>query len=344
MNCDQVQKHLSEYLDKRLDEAKRLAIDDHLADCPLCLSETKRLSDGIKRVAALPKIEPPAGFSQQVMARIRKEAQPTLWETLFQPLQIKLPLHATALLLVVGLAVYLYQADEPIQKEIALSGPSESTPPVPQSAPAEPKSIDPQREASAPASSPPASPPPAQQLEERETRTQEAGRPEVSDRSGRTMAAQARGELKESKSETSAAAGAPLMDSGAAEPADAPSKKAIPPAPDIVLTLISKASFDEKGAISARVQEIVERHGGTLLPAAEKDAKQETDPHFRLDLPKSKYRRFKTELAQIGEVVSESRRSPDFPRKPTASTMEIGLTFLPEKPKESGPPPPSRPR
>ncbi|WDT76833.1 MAG: DUF2275 domain-containing protein [Candidatus Manganitrophus sp.] len=145
MNCDQIQEQLSEYLDNRLEDAdRRRAIEDHLASCPRCLPEAKQLRDGIKGVAELPEVELPAGFSQRVMARVREEgAEPTLWERLFQPLRIKLPLHATGLLLVVGLAVFLYRSNEPMEQMVQ-SIPSEAAPALKQAPPAveESKSAD----------------------------------------------------------------------------------------------------------------------------------------------------------------------------------------------------------
>ncbi|TAJ98224.1 MAG: DUF2275 domain-containing protein [Candidatus Manganitrophaceae bacterium] len=349
MNCDQIQEHLSEYLDKRLDDPRRRIIEDHLVSCPLCLSEVKQLSDGIKGVRGLPEGEPPAGFSQQVMARIRTEAEkPTPWERLFRPFRIKIPLHATALLLVVGLAVYLYRANEPIQTERALSVPTEAASPLKRPPPSDPEPAEAPPKAFAPAGVPPSAPPEAERLQENKIAAREAGRLESSDSRDRALMARAPKQetAQESKSETNPLAGAPLSDSAGSRPtAEAPLKKAQLSAPDIVLTLITNAPPDKKEELTARVNEIVARSGGTIHPAAEKDDREEARPHFLLDLPKSEYSRFKTELAQIGEIISESQRSPNAPpsgRKPS-STMQIELTFLPEKPKENAPAAPPHP-
>src|SRR5262249_36010501 len=70
-----------------------------------------------KLMSRLPQVEPPAGFTHQVMVRVREAAHPpSLWESLFLPLRIKIPLQATAVVLIAVLAVYIYQ-QAPLQQE-----------------------------------------------------------------------------------------------------------------------------------------------------------------------------------------------------------------------------------
>lgn len=292
MNCDQIQEQLSEYLDHRLEDAdRRRAIEDHLASCPRCLPEAKQLRDGIKGVAGLPEVELPAGFSRRVMARVREEeAGPTLWKRLFQPLRIKIPLHATGLLLVVGLAVYLYQANEPAQMKMAQSLSSETAP-----APAQERMA----------------------FKEAESVNAESG--------------------------ISFSAEAPLPEGGEQRTADTLPKRESPSPPDILLTLLTRGKADGPMDLSAKVREIVQRSGGTLRPAAERDDPNNAKPRFRLDLPKSEYSRFKLELTQVGEIISESQpASPPQTETKPSSLMRIELTFLFDQSKDKGaadPPP-----
>ncbi|WDT70926.1 MAG: DUF2275 domain-containing protein [Candidatus Manganitrophus sp.] len=348
MNCDQIQEQLSEYLDNRLEDAdRRRAIEDHLATCPRCLPEAKQLRDGIKGVAGLPEVELPAGFSQRVMARVREEgAGPTLWERLFQPLRIKIPLHATGLLLVVGLAVFLYRANEPME-QMAQSIPSEAAPTLKQAPPAieEPKSID--------ITGPPAEPseqllsdspqaPPAE-LDQMAPLRQE-DRSASAPAPAQEMMAFKEAELGKAKSETSASAGTPLPNTGEQQMAEVLPKRESPSPPDILLTLLTRGKADGPMDLSAKVKEIVERSGGTLHLSAERDEPGNDKPRFRLDLPRSEYNRFKAELTQVGEIISESQPSsppPQAEAKPS-SLMRIELTFLFDKSKEAGaadPPP-----
>ena len=62
----------------------------------------------------LPVLEPPIGFTQRVMAHVHElERAPRLWERLFFPLRVKIPLQAVAAALMVVFAVYLFQKEEP---------------------------------------------------------------------------------------------------------------------------------------------------------------------------------------------------------------------------------------
>ena len=125
MNCEEVQKQLSDLLDKSLDIERAQEIQDHLAACSPCSAEMASLAEYQQLVSKLPAIEPPVGFTAGVMAKVREAVQPpTLWERLFLPLQIKIPLQATAVVLIASLAAYIYQK-EPLQRESVVSIQSE---------------------------------------------------------------------------------------------------------------------------------------------------------------------------------------------------------------------------
>src|SRR5215831_18242189 len=117
MNCAEVQKYLSDFLEKSLDDERVRAIEDHLATCSLCSEELAGMAECQKLVSGLPIVESPLGFTNRVMARVREAAHPpSLWERLFLPFRIKIPLHATAVVLIALLAGYIYQ-NEPLQHE-----------------------------------------------------------------------------------------------------------------------------------------------------------------------------------------------------------------------------------
>jgi Predicted integral membrane protein (DUF2275)/Putative zinc-finger len=118
MNCQEVQKYLSEFLDESLDVERSQTVSDHLAACSLCSEEMASLAECQRLVSSLPAVEPPTGFATRVMAHVRDAARkPSLWDRLFSPLRIKIPLQATAVVLIAVLAAYIYQK-EPLQREL----------------------------------------------------------------------------------------------------------------------------------------------------------------------------------------------------------------------------------
>ena len=118
MNCEEIQNRLSEYLDRSLDTISAKNIEVHLACCPLCRAEVAALSNCIRQIAALPAVEPPLGFAQRVMAHVREiEAKPTVWQRLFFPPKIKIPVHASAVIVVAGLAILLSQKQSRVARQ-----------------------------------------------------------------------------------------------------------------------------------------------------------------------------------------------------------------------------------
>ncbi len=119
MNCDQVLNILSDYLEQALDPKDAAAVETHLGACSACRSESDALARSMRGVAELPEIEPPANLVRNVMAQVLEEAEkPTLWRRLHFPLHIKVPVQAMAVLLVSGLAVYIYMTAERSQVRI----------------------------------------------------------------------------------------------------------------------------------------------------------------------------------------------------------------------------------
>jgi hypothetical protein len=118
MNCEELQTRLSDYLDKSLDTISTKSIEVHLASCPLCRAEAAALNDCIRQVSSLPTVDPPLGFAQRVMAHVREiEIRPPLWQRLFFPLKTKIPIQATAVVLIGALAVVLSQKQEQLKNQ-----------------------------------------------------------------------------------------------------------------------------------------------------------------------------------------------------------------------------------
>jgi hypothetical protein len=120
MNCEEVSNHLVDYFDKSLDTATMTRVATHVIACPHCHNETTGLEDVVKEISQLAIVDPPLGFAQRVMAHVRElEPKQTVWQRFFAPIFKTIPVSATAMVMVAGLAVFLYQkqpkqADDPV--------------------------------------------------------------------------------------------------------------------------------------------------------------------------------------------------------------------------------------
>jgi hypothetical protein len=118
MNCEEVQTRISEYLERSLDAISMKSVEVHLASCSRCRVDADSLADCIQGVAELPMVDLPLGFTQRVMAHVREiNNKPTLWERLFLPARVKIPLQATAVVLIGALALVLSQKEETLNKQ-----------------------------------------------------------------------------------------------------------------------------------------------------------------------------------------------------------------------------------
>jgi anti-sigma factor RsiW len=108
MNCEEIQRQLSDYVERSLGASPMGLIEEHLSDCPPCRREVEMLGETIGQIAALPMVEPPLGFTQRVMAHVREtEARPTSWRWFLQSLRSKFPVQAIAVVVVGVLGIYL---------------------------------------------------------------------------------------------------------------------------------------------------------------------------------------------------------------------------------------------
>jgi hypothetical protein len=113
MTCEEVKAQLVDYLDKTLDTATTTRVATHLISCAPCGAEAGDLAECISQVSSLPSLDPPLGFAQRVMAHVREiEPKPTLWQRLFLPWTQKVPLQATALVMIGVIGLVLYQKDD----------------------------------------------------------------------------------------------------------------------------------------------------------------------------------------------------------------------------------------
>jgi len=118
MNHDDMQEKLSAYMDDAVSTQERSAIEDHLAGCAQCRKALEELRMTVAHLKNLEPVEPPAWMTQKIMAQVRSKAGSckSIWQKLFLPLHVKLPLEAVTALFCVVIGYYVYQSVEPTRK------------------------------------------------------------------------------------------------------------------------------------------------------------------------------------------------------------------------------------
>lgn len=127
MECQEIRKNLSAYLEGMVSPEDRELIEQHLASCRSCSTALYELNRTGEVVKHLKEVEPPPWMKQKIMARVREEAEPKkgILQKLFYPLHIKVPLEAFATVLVAVVAVYVFKAVEPQMKDLQVPSPGE---------------------------------------------------------------------------------------------------------------------------------------------------------------------------------------------------------------------------
>lgn len=110
--CTGIQQQLSAYIDGALTGEERRRIEEHVSSCGKCsatLADLRKTADLLRN---LDEVEPPPWLTEKIIGQVREEAEKkrTLFQRLFYPLPIKVPVEAFATLLVVVLGLYLYKA------------------------------------------------------------------------------------------------------------------------------------------------------------------------------------------------------------------------------------------
>lgn len=117
MNCHDARELFSDWVDEALTAEERARVGAHLAGCADCRKELERFGGIVALLRRVERPRAPVGFVDRVL----DAARPTPWprrllQRLFLPLSVKLPAEAAALLLVAGLAVYVFQRTPELQQ------------------------------------------------------------------------------------------------------------------------------------------------------------------------------------------------------------------------------------
>jgi hypothetical protein len=120
MNCAEVTSLVSEYLDRRLHLKQAADLEEHARGCARCRQQIDELKATISLVGALEPVEARPDFVVQVNRKIDAAEKKSLFQWLFSPLKIKVPLEIAALLLVSTLAVHFYRQTSEMAPATAL--------------------------------------------------------------------------------------------------------------------------------------------------------------------------------------------------------------------------------
>jgi hypothetical protein len=115
MQCNDIQEKLSAYIEGDISSEERMLIDKHLKSCEQCRETLAEMKKTTEYVRDLDDIEPPAWLTQKIMEKIRSEAgkEKSIWQKLFYPLHIKLPVEAAVAVLLAVTTVYIFRTMQP---------------------------------------------------------------------------------------------------------------------------------------------------------------------------------------------------------------------------------------
>jgi len=105
MNCKQIEKFLSPYLENDLSQEKKTLVENHLKECPKCSELLSYIREAKNSLAEIPEIDISPSFMKKLYKIPKKKKRFTLsFDFLFKPaLQ---PLLAAAMVLITVLSLY----------------------------------------------------------------------------------------------------------------------------------------------------------------------------------------------------------------------------------------------
>jgi anti-sigma factor RsiW len=85
MSCTRMENKILAYVDGRLKESERLAVENHLATCGTCRLRVNEFRAVASLLEEVPQIEPSAAFDVRVRARVAAEPVKQGWWAWFAP-------------------------------------------------------------------------------------------------------------------------------------------------------------------------------------------------------------------------------------------------------------------
>ena len=127
MECAEIEKFLSEYIDGILDRETRGLVEDHLRTCKACGEELASLRAVVKELGSLEPVEAPADFLDKVHERIEQPSRfSKILRGLFVPTRIKIPFQLATAAATAVLVFSLFNLMQPEKQMVGV--PSDSGP------------------------------------------------------------------------------------------------------------------------------------------------------------------------------------------------------------------------
>lgn len=108
MECERIEKLLSEYIDDLLDLQTKTFVESHLQSCAQCSKSLEELKNIVQELRKLEPVPPPADFTANVHKRLAERSWAMqLFKSMFVPIKIKLPLQFAAAAIVAIIVITL---------------------------------------------------------------------------------------------------------------------------------------------------------------------------------------------------------------------------------------------
>ncbi len=75
MDCAEIRKSSSDYLEEDLPPQKLAGVQAHLSKCGPCRAFVETLSSTISLLTRIPRVSPPASFKQSIIDRAKREGR-----------------------------------------------------------------------------------------------------------------------------------------------------------------------------------------------------------------------------------------------------------------------------
>jgi hypothetical protein len=124
-----MEEKLVAYIEDSLSEEEKLIIEEQLKKSPEMRESLSDLRKTIQLAQSLEEVETPDRFTEKIISRVRKETaqKKGIFERLFSPFQIKLPLQAFAAIFLVAVFIFIYKAYKTEPDRIRSNQPGIST-------------------------------------------------------------------------------------------------------------------------------------------------------------------------------------------------------------------------
>ncbi|MEN8263790.1 MAG: DUF2275 domain-containing protein [Nitrospirota bacterium] len=121
MECENIQKKFSDYLDGLLSVDERKHADEHLKSCAECSHALEELRKTVALTKGLEEVEPPPWLEQKVMAEVREgeRRKEGLFQRLLFPVNSRFPIELIATLAIAVTAFFVFRSVEPDLEKIS---------------------------------------------------------------------------------------------------------------------------------------------------------------------------------------------------------------------------------